>query len=135
MLLTSEIAEMQRIATRSFHGQGACTITRPGEDERAIDTESGQPIGDPPADVEVYAGDCFVDERGETVAREQGGDPDVAGKAVIQLPAEAAVFNTEADALVAVFSGVTRSGRILSPMYMLTQIRLLVTWETLAEAV
>lgn len=135
MLLAGEIAEAKRILTRSLDGIGTCVITRPDpDDERSIDTESGQLIGDAPAAIEVYNGDCWVDERGEVVAREQGGDTDVDGKGVVILPAEAAVFDIETDDVEVTFSGVTRSAQILNVMHLLTQVRLLVTWTARAEA-
>jgi hypothetical protein len=134
MLLASEIAELQTIAERSFNGVGTCAIRRPDpDDERLTDAESGQPIGDAPDPITVYAGDCYVDERGESIARMQGGDVDVDGKAVMKVPFGSGPYDSETDDVSATFNGVSRDARILDTIYLLSEVRLLVTWMTRAE--
>ena len=108
----------------------ACTFTRPDPDDaRPTDPESGQPLGVPPDPVVVYSGACHVDERGEAIEREQGGDAAVGGEAVLRLPAVLAILlDAETDTGSVTFSGVTKSCRILRIRYLETQTRLLITW-------
>ncbi len=109
-----------------------CQITRPGNDTRPIDPESGQPVGDPPDPVEVYVGRCYLDESGEAIRREKGGDTDIEGESVLRLPKRAGVFDSEADSVTVAANGVTRTARIVREKYLRHRVHLLLTYETLA---
>ena len=88
-----------------------CSITEPNPvDPRPIDSESGQPVGAPPAPVAVYAGRCFFDASVQRVRREMGGDVDLAGKAVLTLPKVAALFDQDTSAVSVTANGYQYSG-------------------------
>lgn len=112
----------------------SCTITRPGEDTRPLDPEFGQPIGPEPRPVTVYAGRCYLDERGEAVRRQKGGDVNLAGQGVLRLPADAGVFDEETDTVTVTANGARRRARITRTSYLRHRTELLLAYDTRAEA-
>lgn len=112
-----------------------CTIIRPpATDSRTIDDESGQPIGDDHPGLKVYSGRCFLDEGAEAVRRERGGDTNVRGDAVLRLPARAAVFDQDQDAVTVEANGVTRTARITKTSYLRRRVHLLLSYDARATS-